>query len=498
MTIPFTQSDWNAVIPAFIPAITALVVLLADLVARTHVKRYVAIVLGVIGALVAGVFVAKQYGHPYDAFFGGFLTGGFTTVFEEIVLAALAGSLVLYGAIGREDRIAGVVALMSWSATGALLMAGAANLMTIFLGLELLSLALYCLCGLADRASARESALKYLVLSSTASAFLLFGMGLLFGATGSVMLKDFVNPALSANPLFWMGSCMFFIGIAFKLSLVPFHTWSPDVYEGAPIPVTAFMSVATKAGVLAVFARLIYAALPVGIGSKLLLPVWIIAAISMIVGNVGMLAQRDLKRLLAYSGIAQVGYILTALAGMTSQGLRYAIYYLAAYTFMNLGAFAVAAVISAQTPGREEAGSALSVYEGLGHRRPVLAAAMTLFLLALAGLPPTAGFLGKILILAASANAGYAWLAAFLVAGTAISLYAYAKVVRVMYGASFDPSRLLREPQDPQDNKNEGAPQDDKRTVVPLAWVSVGVCAIALIVMAFYPLAPSGVLPLVR
>ena len=269
---------------------------------------------------------------------------------------------------------------------------------------------------------------------------------------------------------------MFLIGLAFKLSLVPFHTWTPDVFEGAPLPVTAFMSVATKAGTLAVFARFIYAALPAGTADRLLLPVWIVAGISMIAGNVGMLAQHDLKRLLGYSGIAQVGYILVALAGGTPLGLRYALYYLTAYAFMNLGAFAVAAAIS----GDDEEGSNLASYRGLGRRRPWLAAAMTIFLLALAGLPPTAGFLGKILILASSVASGYLWLAALLIVGTAISLYAYAKVIRAMYDAATK------------------ATLHELRPFVPLAWASAALCAVAVIAMAFYPLTPSNVLPLVR
>ena len=188
--------------------------------------------------------------------------------------------------------------------------------------------------------------MKYLILSSTATAFLLFGSALLFGATGSVFLAAIARLGPSAGPIFWMGAGMFLIGVVFKLSLVPFHTWTPDVFEGAPLPVTAFMSVVTKAGTLAVFARFIYASLPVGAAPKLLLPVWIVAAISMIAGNVGMLAQTNLKRLLGYSSIAQVGYILVALAGGTPLGVRYAIYYLTAYALMNLGVLAVAAAIS--------------------------------------------------------------------------------------------------------------------------------------------------------
>jgi NADH-quinone oxidoreductase subunit N len=477
MTLAFTNADWNAIAPIDILAAAGLVVLLADLFAGRRQWRYVSIVIGLIGVLIAAIVAGRQFGQEYDAFFGGFMTGGFATVFEEIVLIGTAGSLVLYSTIGPAPRVAGTVAIMLWSACGAMLMAGAANLIAIFLGLELLSLGLYALCAAVDRKTARESALKYLILSSTATAFLLFGAALLFGATGSVMLADLLNPSLASSPLLWMGAGMFLIGLVFKLSLVPFHTWTPDVFEGAPLPVTAFMSVATKAGALAVFARFTYAALPAGVAAKLLLPVWIVAAISMIVGNVGMLAQTDLKRLLAYSGIAQIGYIVVALAGGTPLGLRYAIYYLTAYAFMNLGAFAVAAAISG--PDDEE-GSRLSSYRGLARRRPWLAAAMTIFLLALSGLPPTAGFLGKILILAVTVANGYIWLAAALIVGTAISLYAYAKVVRAMYAPE------------------EGLHGGDLHPFVPLAWAGAALCAVAVIAMAFYPLTPSNVLPLVR
>ena len=476
MNVPFTSADWSAILPIEVLAATALVVLVADFFAGLRERPYASIVIALIGTATTGVLAAAQFGHDYAAFGGGFTTGGFTTVFEAIVLIAVAGSVILYATIGPRESVAGSTAIMLWSACGAMLMAGAANLMTIFLGLELLSLGLYALCAAAQRKTAREAALKYLILSSTATGFLLFGMALLFGATGSVALADLVNPALAASPLFWMGAGMFLIGLVFKLSLVPFHTWTPDVFEGAPLPVTAFMSVATKAATLAVFARFIYAAMPPGIGDRLLLPVWIVAGISMIAGNVGMLAQHDLKRLLGYSGIAQVGYILAALAGSTSLGLRYAIYYLTAYAFMNLGAFAVMAAVSREG----EDGAQLRSYHGLARRHPWLAAAMTVLLLALAGLPPTAGFLGKILILATSVSTGYVWLAGLLIAGTAVSLYAYAKVVRAMYG------------------REEGDDAAEARAFVPLAWAAAAICSVAVVAMALYPLTPSHILPLVR
>lgn len=467
-----TQQDWLAITPLLIAGGGALIVLLVDLLWPKHAPRYVSMALGIGVLLAAGAFAATTYGRSYNAFNGGFMLGGFAVVFQEIIIVSAIFSLALFGSFGRGDRMAGITALLLWSTTGAMLMAGAANLMTIFLGLELLSLALYCLCGVADRPASQESALKYLILSSTASGFLLFGMALLFGATGSVTLASLTLPGLAANPLYWMGGGFFLVGIAFKLSLMPFHIWSPDVYEGAPLPVTAFMSVVTKAGTLAVFARFAYA-LPSG--EKLLLPFFVVAGISMIGGNLAMLAQTDLKRLLAYSGIAQAGYMVAALAGASALGMRYAIYYLAAYMFMNLGAFAIAALLS----GEREEGAQIAAFRGLGQRRPLLAAAMSFFLLALAGFPPTAGFLGKILILAATVNAGYAWLAALLIAGTAISLYAYFKILRLMY--------------DPHDS-----PAPRVRTSAPLAYAGAALCAVFVIIMTFYPLTPSNVLPLVK
>ncbi len=464
MSVDITAADWSAVAPVAVLALTAFVVLIADLVSRTNVYRYLAIAISISGTIAAAALLAQQYGTHGSAFLGGFVVDDASVLFAGIIVLGTLGSIVLYGALGTPRRVAPSLALMLWSACGAMLMAGAANLMTVFLGLELLSLALYTLCAMADRAGAREAALKYLILSSTATGFLLYGMALLFGATGSVSLAALIAPALATNQLFWIGIGLFLIGIAFKLSLVPFHTWAPDVYEGAPLPVTAFMSVVTKAGVLAVLVRLFLWSLPAGHASTLLLPVWIVAGISMIAGNAGMLAQHDLKRMLAYSGIAQIGYVLAALAGAEAQGFNAALYYFTAYSLMNLGAFAIAAMLSSD---REE-GSQLANFAGLGFRRPWAAFAMTVFLLAMAGLPPTAGFLGKVLILRSTVATGYAWLGALLVIGTAISLYAYGRVVRAMYD---------REPH----------AVHDVRPFAPLAAISAALCTIAVIVLAFYP-----------
>jgi NADH-quinone oxidoreductase subunit N len=469
-----TAADFNALLPVTIVALTALVALFFDLLAPAATRRMLAVAVATIGLVGAGVVLALQYGQSYAAFDGGFIQGGFSIVFSEIVVIATIATLTLGLGVGRDDQVAGTTALILWSASGAMLMTGAGNLMTIFLGLELLSLGLYCLCAVSPRATARESALKYLILSSMASGFLVFGMALLFGACGSVALSALA--VAKPGVLLLLGSGLFLVGIAFKLSLVPFHVWTPDVYEGAPLAVTAFMSVVTKAGALAVLARFAYAALPPQSATAILVPVWTVAALSMLVGNLAALAQTDMKRLLAYSGIAQVGYIVAAFAGQTAAGVRYAIFYLAAYTFMNLGAFAVVVLMSRDA----DAVVGLQRFAGLAYRRPWLAAAMTFFLLGLAGLPPTAGFTGKILILATTVGAGYAWLGGVLILGTAISIYVYLKIVRAMFV------------------RIDAAHVRDERSPSALPWVTVAVCAAAVFALGLFPLTPSNVLPLLR
>jgi NADH-quinone oxidoreductase subunit N len=464
--------ELGAVLPATIVSLAALLALFFDLFAPASTRRALAVVVAAIGLVWAGVLLGQQYGHDVVAFGGAFIQSGFSIVFSEIVVLATLATLTLGMGIGRDDQVAGSTALLLWSATGAMLMAGAGNLMMIFLGLELLSLGLYCLCAMSPRPTARESALKYLILSSMASGCLVYGMALLFGATGSVALSALA--AAQPSLLLWLGAGLFLVGIAFKLSLVPFHSWTPDVYEGAPLAVTAFMSVVTKAGTLAVFARFAYAALPTGAANGILIPIWVLAAISMLVGNLAALAQNDMKRLLAYSGIAQVGYIVVAFAGQTPLGVRYAVFYLAAYMFMNLGAFAVVALMSKDA----DAVVGVARFAGLAHRRPWLAGAMTFFLLGLAGLPPTAGFTGKILILASAVNAGYAWLAGVLILGTAISVYVYMKIVRAMFV------------------RVDAAHVRDERPANALPWVAVAVCVAAVFVLGIYPITPSNILPL--
>jgi NADH-quinone oxidoreductase subunit N len=481
---PYGAFDYQAILPLVIVAGTPLIVLLADLVMpRGGVRRGVAPGISILGLLGAAYVLVQQHGtHRFGPAFGfGFILGGFSIAFSLIIIASAIFSLLMVPSERDEEKEGPACALMLWSALGAMLMAGAGDLMMIFLGLEILSLALYCLCGMIARASevrkreARESALKYLILSSMASGFMLYGMALLFGTTGSVTLASLQTIA-AANPLFTMGCGLFMIGVAFKIGLVPFHVWMPDVFEGAPLPVTAFMSVVTKAGMLAVFARFAYGVLTPAGHDPLLWPVWVLAGLSMVIGNLAALAQTDMKRLLAYSGIAQLGYIMAALAGTSTLGMRYAIFYLGVYMFMNLGAFSVVALVARDS----QEDSHLSAFSGLGGRHPVLAAAMAFFLLSLSGLPPTAGFIGKILILASTVATGYLWLAGLLLLGTAISIYVYIKIVRAMY-VPIDAAHV--------------------REIKPLShapWIGVAICSLATFVFEFYPVALHDVLPRIR
>jgi NADH-quinone oxidoreductase subunit N len=475
-----TQNDWLALQPIVIVACTALVILVFELFHdRAGVNRGFAMGLGCTGLAIAGYTAYGLYSTPFIAFGGAFISDQFSIVFQGIIIVATALSLLLLNSLDRRAGAAGSSALILWSASGAMVMAGAGNLLTIFLGLEILSLALYALCALSTRPQAREAALKYLLLSSLASAVMLYGMTLLYGCTGSVALSSLLAPPPGALALYSVGIGLFFVGIAFKLGLAPFHIWMPDVFEGAPLPVSAFMSVVTKAGMLAVFARVVYSALPSSMMHQLLAPMWLIAAASMIIGNLGALAQTNLKRLIAYSGIAQIGYIIASFAGGTSYGLRYGIFYLAAYVFMNLGVFAVLSLLSDD----QEEGVAMASFVGLGRNNPLAAGMMAFFLIGLAGLPPTAGFMGKILILASAVNSGYVWLAACLIIGTAISIYAYFKIIRTMYV----PTR-----------REAVSATLAISQVAWTPWITIGVCGVAVFVLGIYPRIPNAILPMMK
>ncbi len=324
-------------------------------------------------------------------------------------------------------------ALLLGSVLGMTLLAQSQNLVSFFVGIETLSIPLYILCAAQlRRERSLESGLKYLIVGSLGSATLLYGMALLYGGSGSTgfagIAAGIAKEGVLGDPLVLIGIAMTAVGLAFKTSIAPFHQWTPDVYQGAPTPITGFMAVATKAAAFAVFVRFFDVALAPQVDE------WqpalaVLAAISIVVGNVGALGQNSLKRLLGYSGIAQAGYILGGLVVASEAGVNALVFYLAAYAFMNLAAFAVVVARERETPYGDD----IRAVEGLGRERPQLAWPLTIAMFGLAGLPATAGFIGKLYLIEALVEGGYTWLAVFIAVGTMISLAYYLRVVAAMW-----------------------------------------------------------------
>ena len=318
--------------------------------------------------------------------------------------------------------------LMLASVIGMMVLASATSLVTIFLGLELLSIALYVASGFArDDNSSQEAAAKYLLVGGFASAFVLYGMALVYGASGTTIIPDIAKQIANVsvgNPLLILGVVLMGVGFAFKVSAAPFHMWTPDVYQGAPIPVTAFMSVGTKAAAFAMIVRVFAGGLPH------LAPEWqallaFVAATSMVVGNLMAIIQSSLKRLLAYSGIAQAGYVLIGVIAGGKAGLAAVLYYLFVYMFMNFGAFAVVTLLAGSEGDRDR----LTDLGGLYRRNLPMAVLMTIFMLSLAGFPPSVGFFGKLFLFTAGVSSGYTWLVVLAVLMSVVSVYYYVRVL---------------------------------------------------------------------
>jgi NADH-quinone oxidoreductase subunit N len=354
----------------------------------------------------------------------------------SLIAILTAGFVVLFSIREPAAEEAGsgeYHALLLGSVLGMVLLAQAQNLVTFFVAIETLSIPLYILCATnLRREKSLESGLKYLIVGSLGSATLLYGMALIYGGSGST---DFAGIAAGiskqgvlGDPLVLVGIAMTAVGLAFKTSIAPFHQWTPDVYEGAPSPITGFMAVATKAAAFAVFIRFFDVALAPQ-ASDWQPALAVLAALSIVVGNVGALGQDSLKRLLGYSGVAQAGYILGGLVVASEAGVNAIVFYLAAYAFMNLAAFAVVIARERETIF----GDHIDAVRGLGAERPQLAWPLTISMLGLAGLPATAGFIGKLYLIEALVEGDYTWLAVFIAVGTMISLAYYLRVVAAMW-----------------------------------------------------------------
>jgi len=348
--------------------------------------------------------------------------------------ATLVSVLFSFDYLKREALPAGEFFVLTLFATvGMMVMVGARDLILLFLGLELMSISVYVLTGMNRRdPRSAEAALKYFLFGSAASAFFLYGIALLFGATGSTNMAlvgaEVAQGAVDMNPLFLAGIGLLLVGFGFKISAVPFHMWTPDVYQGAPTPVTGYMAAGVKAAGVVALVRIV--TVEMGAAITVWQPVlWWLALGTMIVPNLVALAQRDVKRLIAYSSVAHAGYLLVGLAAGNAAGRSASIFYLGVYALMTMGAFAVAYVVA----GAGDHGGDLDDYRGLGWRRPWLGAAMSVFLLSLAGFPPTGGFVGKLYLLRASVDGGQVALAITLVLTSFVSYYYYLRVVWKMY-----------------------------------------------------------------
>jgi NADH-quinone oxidoreductase subunit N len=437
MTFTAPEIDYAGISPIIALTAGICLVLVASAFAGRH-ARVVASVLSFATLAAAAGLCIWQWGESAD------LVAGALRLDElglSVSLIAIASAAFVIPLAWREEAFDGEAtpagqgefqALVLASVLGMVLLAQAQNLIAFFVALELLSVPLYVLCGAARRrADSLEAGLKYLIVGALGSATLLYGLAFIYGASGStdfVAIREAIGPSLADDPLVLIGIALSATGLAFKLSVAPFHQWTPDVYQGAPTPVTAFMAVATKAAAFAVLVRFFEVALgPAASDWRPALAA--LAVISIAVGNVGALGQNSLKRLLGYSGVAQAGYMMVGVVAFSAAGVNALIFYLAAYALMNLGAFAVIVIRERQT-GR---GDDISSVEGLGRESPLLAAALTVSMLALAGLPGTAGFIGKLFLIEAAVDADYTWLGVAIAVGTMISLAYYLRVAAAIW-----------------------------------------------------------------
>ncbi len=426
-------TSMSAIIPMACLAAAAIAAMTAEAF-RAPGERMPIGPLGIVGLLGAGASALLLWNHNATSFgmvvadnFGLFIT--WILIVVGILSIALSGPV-----IEREGLPVGeYYALMLFALGGMVLMATASDLLLIFLALEVLSLAVYVLTGIRrDSPIATEAAMKYFILGAFASAFFLYGIAFTYGATGTTKLAQIgevmAAQSMSPSPMQLLAMGMLLVGFAFKVAAVPFHMWTPDAYEGAPAPVTGFMSTGVKAAAFAAFARVFLSAFE-PLHSSWAPVIWVIAAATMIVGTVIGLAQTSIKRMLAYSSVAHGGYLLAAMIAANDTGKGAILFYLATYAVTNLGAFGIIGLLE----NREKANDKISDYAGLWNEHPWLAALMALFLLSLGGFPPFGGFIAKWYIFTAAMQAGYTWLAIIGVLTSVVSVFFYLRVIVMMY-----------------------------------------------------------------
>jgi len=411
-------------------------------------RKWITAVLAAAGLLVSMVIAISYAGRDLSAFGGMVVVDGFATFLNILLLASgLAGIAVAYDYLKRTGIERGeYYVLLLFSIVGMMLMAQAADLIVVFLALELLSIPLYVLAGFAQpKMQSEEASLKYFLLGSFSTGFVVYGIALIFGGTGTTGLAGIIAAASSPETnlaLLLVGAALFLAGLGFKVAIVPFHMWTPDVYQGAPTSVTAFMAVGAKVGGFAALLRVFMMALP-SLAVDMTPILWTIAALTMILGNVVAIAQTNIKRLLAYSSIANAGYILMAIVPfgqreVATTGVAAALFYLAAYAITSFTAWSVVIALENAEPGGSD-GLSLNDYAGLGRKHPMLAAAMAISMLSFTGVPPTLGFVGKFYLFRTALEGGFVGLALIGVLTSLISAYYYLRVVIIMYMRDGEP-----------------------------------------------------------
>ena len=481
--IPAPPISLAVLAPALIVMGAGCLVLLLDLLPPRASKVHLATValLGVVAALLTSL---AAWGGRGRGFRDMVILDNYALFFHVVICYGAALIVLLSIDYLRRSGVESgeYYALVLFSTSGMLLLTSASDLIVVFLAIELMSLSLYVLSGLfKGRRQAGEASMKYFLLGAFASAFLLYGIALLYGATGTTSI-DRIAAAAAAAPhdtLLIAGLGLLLVGFGFKISSAPFHMWAPDVYEGAPTSVTALIATGSKAAVFAVLVRLLLSGVR-AVQADWTAVLWVLAALTMTLGNVVAIAQSNLKRMLAYSSIAHVGYMLVGLVAGGAAGAGAVLFYLLAYTFTTAGTFGV---ITLCVRAGEEAVDVRD-YAGLGRRHPVLAFALALLLLSLVGIPPLAGFVGKFYLFGAAVRAGFVWLTVLGVLNSAVAAYYYLRVIVTMYM------------QEPDGQSASVAPSFAGGLALTIA--VIGVVLLGLMPAPFVDLAQVAVAPLLR
>src|SRR5437868_10734235 len=435
-----------ALLPEYVLTVTAVVIMMAESVLKPGKSRKPLGWLAIASTVAAGLISYSQLHLGVLTVFSGTIQVDSFSVFfhlliASIVLATLLASLDYFE--GRAGHAGEYYALVLFGTVGMMLMTCSVELLMVFVGLEISSITTYILCGFRKgHATGSESSIKYFLLGSFATAFFLYGIALAFGATGSTDIYAIAHGLETTNTprLAFTALALILIGLGFKVSAAPFHVWTPDVYQGAPAPVVGLMSTAPKAAAFAVLLRITFTGFPT-YQHRWTVLMWILAALSMTIGNLGALLQRDVKRLLAYSSIAHAGYLLVAFTAFPFDGIAAACFYTATYAAMQVGAFAVITQIS----GYDERVRTIDDYTGLGQKRPYLAALLSFFLLSLIGIPFIGGFFGKFYVFSAAIHGGNIWLAVIGLLNSGIACFYYLRLLAAVYTKPGTESARLNE-----------------------------------------------------